>query len=581
MMSQAAYKKTFWILLAICALTLLPFIGLSDFHTKGEPREAVVAYSMIEQNDWILPRNNGGEIPYKPPFFHWCIAAVSMLLNGGEVNEAMSRLPSAISLIATIMGCFVFYARHVMLRLAIVTALIAFTTFELHRAGENCRVDMVLTALTVLALFCFYRWYDRGLHGIPWIAILLMSCATLTKGPVGSIIPCLVTGVFLIIKRVKLWTVVWKLSLCGILSLILPVAWYIAAYNHGGKEFFDLVLEENLRRMTNTMSYDSCVNPWYFNLVTMVGGFAPWTLFAVISLFSLHYHRFSISRNMFSTIGGSIKRMSSVDMFSLTAIVVIFLFYCFPQSKRSVYLMPIYPFTAYFLAKYSFYLVRNGAKAVKIYGGILATVCILLPIVLITLKLNLIPDSIFEERHAAFNIAVLHALGEISGIWKWILIAITTFTGIGWWIYSRKKDNRNPIYGILVVTLALYLSLDGVYQPTVLNIKSKKTLTEEIDRIAPESKGKLYEFISEGVFSAGDPIHFFEINFYLGNRIGNFYKTRPDEGFLLVFDYDALQYFPEFAKEGYKFEPVYKSSDLSDIHNAYEVYRFKKETSIP
>ena len=136
-------------------------------------------------------------------------------------------------------------------------------------------------------------------------------------------------------------------------------------------------------------------------------------------------------------------------------------------------------------------------------------------------------------------------------------------------------------YGILFVTLALYLSLDGVYQPTVLNIKSKKTLTEEIDRIAPESKGKLYEFISEGVFSAGDPIHFFEINFYLGNRIDNFYKTRPDEGFLLVFDYDALQYFPEFAKEGYKFEPVYKSSDLSDIHNAYEVYRFKKETSIP
>lgn len=196
--------------------------------------------------------------------------------------------------------------------------------------------------------------------------------------------------------------------------------------------------------MTNTMSYDSCVNPWYFNLVTMVGGFAPWTLFAVISLFSLHYHRFSISRNMFSTIGGSIKRMSSVDMFSLTAIVVIFLFYCFPQSKRSVYLMPIYPFIAYFLAKYSFYLVRNGAKAVKIYGGILATVCILLPIVLITLKLNLIPDSIFEGRHAAFNIAVLRALGEISGIWKWILIAITTFTGIGWWIYSRKKITGIP-----------------------------------------------------------------------------------------------------------------------------------------
>ena len=45
---------------------------------------------------------------------------------------------------------------------------------------------------------------------------------------------------------------------------------------------------------------------------------------------------------------------------------------------------------------------------------------------------------------------------------------------------------------------------------------------------------------------------------------------------------DLFKEFIDFiSKEGYKFEPVYKSSDLSDIHNAYEVYRFKKETSIP
>ena len=40
-------NKQFIILAVVCVVTLLPFMGLTDFHTKGEPREAIVAYSMI------------------------------------------------------------------------------------------------------------------------------------------------------------------------------------------------------------------------------------------------------------------------------------------------------------------------------------------------------------------------------------------------------------------------------------------------------------------------------------------------------------------------------------------------------
>ena len=53
-------QKTFWLLLALCCLTLLPFIGLSEYHTKGEPRESIVSYSMLTTGNWTLPRNNGG-----------------------------------------------------------------------------------------------------------------------------------------------------------------------------------------------------------------------------------------------------------------------------------------------------------------------------------------------------------------------------------------------------------------------------------------------------------------------------------------------------------------------------------------
>ncbi len=53
-------NKQFIILAVVCVVTLLPFMGLTDFHTKGEPREAIVAYSMIETGNWTLPVNNGG-----------------------------------------------------------------------------------------------------------------------------------------------------------------------------------------------------------------------------------------------------------------------------------------------------------------------------------------------------------------------------------------------------------------------------------------------------------------------------------------------------------------------------------------
>ncbi|MBR4602911.1 MAG: dolichyl-phosphate-mannose--protein mannosyltransferase, partial [Prevotella sp.] len=92
------YKNAFWLLLIVCSLTMLPFLGLSDYHTKGEPRESIVSYCMLETGNWVLPRNNGGEMAYKPPFFHWCVAAVSAVQ--GKVTEGSSRLPSALALIA-------------------------------------------------------------------------------------------------------------------------------------------------------------------------------------------------------------------------------------------------------------------------------------------------------------------------------------------------------------------------------------------------------------------------------------------------------------------------------------------------
>ena len=102
-------QKPVTMMVVICIISVLPWIGLGDFSTKGEPREAIVAVSMLQNDNWILPINNGGDIAYKPPFFHWCIAALS--LPAGEVTEFTSRLPSALAAIIMAIACFLFFAR--------------------------------------------------------------------------------------------------------------------------------------------------------------------------------------------------------------------------------------------------------------------------------------------------------------------------------------------------------------------------------------------------------------------------------------------------------------------------------------
>ena len=124
-MKMNEQNRNLLILLSICVLTIFPLLGLTDYNTKGEPREAIVAYSMLEHGNWILPRNYDGEIAFKPPFLHWSVAAVSTLC--GEVSEYSSRVPSALALIIMAAAIYWFYARRKGATVGLLTAFVMLT----------------------------------------------------------------------------------------------------------------------------------------------------------------------------------------------------------------------------------------------------------------------------------------------------------------------------------------------------------------------------------------------------------------------------------------------------------------------
>lgn len=89
------------------------------------------------------------------------------------------------------------------------------------------------------------------------------------------------------------------------------------------------------------------------------------------------------------------RNQSPVQLFTWLVILIIFVFYCIPKSKRSVYLLPIYPFMAVLIAEYLLALVQRGHEFQDLcnhlcFFGLVAYACF------VVVRLGLVPDSVLE-----------------------------------------------------------------------------------------------------------------------------------------------------------------------------------------
>ena len=567
-------KKAFWFIALLSMLVILPFLGETIFYSKGEPREAIVAFSMLESGNWILPVNYGTDIAYKPPFLYWAIAAISSLFGG--VSEYSSRLPSAIAFLAMQLVFFSFIAKRKGVKTAFLASILLLSSFEVHRAAVACRVDMLQVSFIVISLCLLFRWDEKECRGIPWLAVLLMGCATLTKGPVGSIFPCVCIGLYQLLRGRSFWKTFFLLLPVGILSLIPYAAWAGAAYTQGGQSFVDLMLEENTGRFMGKMSYGSHENPIWYNFLTVIWGWIPWTLVLLISLFGLKWKNMRVLPEGISfgeRIGKAWKKFRSqspLQLFTWVVILFIFIFYCIPKSKRSVYLLPIYPFMAVLIAEYLLALVQRGAKVFKISAHIFASLCLILTVTFIVVRLGLIPDSLFGTgRHAAENVSFMHALEAVSlSIPKWCLVALPLIAAVCTWMGVAKRAGAySLLYSIAGCMLCLFVSLDGVYQPTVLAVKSDKHLVNQIREYVPQ--GTVYSY---------DGMSFYCANFYMNDQMRHFEKDLPSgEGYVVLPERGKELLFEEFGNT-YDFEEIFLTKKRScDLRDEIYMYKFKKK----
>lgn len=527
-----------YLLCIVCLLSLFLFLGATWFNTRGEPREAIVAYSMLEHGNWILPINNGDEIAFKPPLLHWCIAALSFVTGG--ISELTARIPSALALSLMTLAVYAFYARRRGVEVALLTALILLGNFEVHRAGMACRVDMLLAALMVGALLALFRWTERSERGIPWMAWLCLSGAALTKGPVGVLLPCAVVGVYMLLRGRTFWYAFWRLALLSVGALLPLFAWYYAAYcdPHGGERFLNLIYEENVLRLTGRMTYASHINPWPYNVMTVLTGMLPFTLVLLLLLPAgcrnvarrwagrsrtgrTFGQWFSTVRTWCVNAFGRLRSMDDARLFTLLCVAGIFLFYCIPKSKRSTYLLPLYPFLAYYVAEGLLWLRDHRTRTLLLFGRVLIGLSVTLTVAYLLLRAGAIPVSLLGSgRHAAENAAYLTALQTVHLSLRDMLAIVTPVAMAGYFLICSQRERRRakPLAWPAAITgmsLAIFFALDGFYLPTVLNIKSDRDVARQISHIQPT--GTIYSYRTDII--EANRMHPFTINFYLGDRI--------------------------------------------------------------
>ena len=338
-------KSTLYLLILIGLGIALFFLNLGqwDLWNPDEPRYAQVAREMVGTGDWILMHFNGQTYADKPPFFFWLIALSSYLWQG--FNSFSARFPSALFGTLTVLLTFFLGKKLYDLRTGFVSGLILSTSFEFAYLSTRGNIDTTLTFFTTASLFCFFQWYQwsedelekrRDIKGLSIYGFYIgMALATLTKGPVGFILPLLIGLFYLLIQ--KDWKRVRKMRLLSGMTLfiVIVLSWYLPAVLSGGKAY----LQETLFKHTVDAYAKGWthVQPFYYYLINFPVEFLPWTIFLPGAMF------YGYSRAAF--------RKRKEFLFLLIWFIVIFLFFSVSKGKRGLYLLPLYPAASLMIGK--------------------------------------------------------------------------------------------------------------------------------------------------------------------------------------------------------------------------------------
>ena len=332
------------ILLGFCFVLYFINLGRWDLWNPDEPRYAQVAREMVNGGDWILMHFNGKIYGDKPPLFFWLISLSSYLWQGFTSYSA--RFPSALFGTFTVLLTFLLGKELYTCRTGFLSGFILATSLGFAYLSTRANIDATLTFFTTASLFCFFQHYryskkekshPKKIKGLLIYGFYIaMALATLTKGPVGFILPLLISLAYLLIQ--KDWRGIREMRLLPgmLLFIAIVLSWYLSAIWKGGQGYLNETLfHQTIDRYSKGWSH---VHPIYYYLYKFPVDFLPWIFFLPAAMIYGFSKEVIVKKKEF--------------LFLLTWFIVIFLFFSISKGKRGLYLLPVFPAVSLIVGKF-------------------------------------------------------------------------------------------------------------------------------------------------------------------------------------------------------------------------------------
>lgn len=343
------------VLVVVLAFVLFTFgLGTGALWDQDEAKYTEVAREIVERGDPITLHVNGQPWFVHPPLYMWLQAATGALFG---FTEFAARIWSALFGVLGVLATYLIARRLYDSRTGVIAALILMTMLEYFALSRLAIFDVALVTFMLLALYMVLVGEDAQAAGRPGVAsgayrwaFMWAGLATLTKGPIGLLLPALIVSAWWILLGVwrrRVRHVPWD----GILIYgAIGLSWYVAeAIIHGGVFLRSVVGYYMVTRFVGVV--ENQAGPWYYYLPVLIVGAFPWSAFLPSAVV---YHARRVRADSRRGVRGDQRRAARRDRRSLLLLVwigITLLFYSAAGTKLPNYIMPVFPIAAIAIAR--------------------------------------------------------------------------------------------------------------------------------------------------------------------------------------------------------------------------------------
>ena len=356
-------------LLALSVLLLFAGLGDMGLTDRDEGRNAEAGREMFASGDLVTPTFNGELRVAKPVFVYWLMTLSYHVLG---VSEFAARTPSALFGVLLILMHFLFLSRLRGPTVGFYGAIMLLLNIEMLALGRMAITDSVLIFFTTLSLYGFWLGLHESGAGRHWMwgFYVGMALATLTKGPVGFLVPLLTAALYLTATR--RWALFWQrgFPIAGTaVLLILAAPWYAAMLVIHGDAYSSQAKVHTVGRFLAPMEGHGA-GVWFYIPVLFLG-FFPWSLLLPASFYQA-YNSWT-NRRRTEDVGTDLRGQQSaersgdeLEWFAALWLIGTFVFFTLSSTRLPHYIGPLFPAASLLAALYwSRALAHPATKGIR------------------------------------------------------------------------------------------------------------------------------------------------------------------------------------------------------------------------